>query len=122
VGLLHPRDAKMLLARTIVRMYHGEAVAIQAEENFKNVFQQGALPAHIPVMLWDGDKTINIIDLLVQLKLQPSKSEARKMTQNGGIRINGEKVKDIHDAVHVTDGLIIQVGKRKFIKLQAGEV
>ncbi len=44
------------------------------------------------------------------------------MTQNGGIRINGEKVKDIHDAVHVTDGLIIQVGKRKFIKLQAGEV
>ncbi|WP_348658221.1 S4 domain-containing protein [Heyndrickxia faecalis] len=73
-------------------------------------------------MLWDGDKTINIIDLLVQLKLQPSKSEARKMTQNGGIRINGEKVKDIHDAVHVTDGLIIQVGKRKFIKLQAGEV
>ncbi|MED4921100.1 S4 domain-containing protein [Weizmannia sp. CD-2023] len=80
------------------------------------------MPAHIPVMLWDGDKTINIIDLLVQLKLQPSKSEARKMTQNGGIRINGEKVKDIHDAVHVTDGLIIQVGKRKFIKLQAGEV
>ncbi|KYC73667.1 Tyrosyl-tRNA synthetase [Heyndrickxia coagulans] len=121
-GLLHPRDAKMLLARTIVRMYHGEAAAVQAEENFKNVFQKGALPAHIPAMRWDGDKTINIIDLLVQLKLQPSKSEARKMIQNGGIRINGEKVNDIHDAVHVTDGLIIQVGKRKFVKLQAGEV
>ena len=47
-GELHPRDAKMLLAHTIVRLYHGEEAALEAEEEFKRVFQQRALPTDIP--------------------------------------------------------------------------
>lgn len=119
VGKLHPRDAKMQLAKTIVRIYHGEAAAEQAEENFKSVFQKGTLPEDIPVVEWQGQKEIPILDLLVALELQKSKSEARKMIQNGGVRINEEKIEDIHLQVQVVDGLVIQVGKRKFVKLQS---
>src|SRR5690606_33657502 len=51
-GVLHPRNAKMLLSKTIVRMYHGEEAAELAEENFKKVFQQNAIPEDIPTVQW----------------------------------------------------------------------
>lgn len=116
-GTLHPRDAKMLLGKTIVRMYHSEEAAQKAEEHFKTVFQKGSLPEDIPVVEWKGDHEVGIIDLLVELKLQSSKSEARRMIQNGGVRVNEEKVSDVNLLVGITDGLILQVGKRKFVKL-----
>lgn len=116
-GKLHPKDAKMLLAKTIVRMYHSNQAAEKAEETFKAVFQKGGLPDDIPVMKWDGEKEIPIVELLVDLKLLTSKSEARKMIQNGGIKINEVKVVDIHFQVKTTENPVIQVGKRKFVKL-----
>jgi tyrosyl-tRNA synthetase len=60
---------------------------------------------------------ISIVSLFVECNLLPSKSEARKMIQNGGIRINGTKVIDINLIVEVTNELILQVGKRRFVKL-----
>jgi len=117
-GTLHPRDAKMLLGRTIVRMYHGEGAAQQAEEHFKTVFQKGVIPEDIPEVTWSGENNISIIDLLVQLDLQKSKGEARKMIQNGGVKLNGEKVEDIHIDLEVTNNMIVQVGKRKFVKIK----
>lgn len=117
-GALHPRDAKMLLGKIIVRMYHGEIAAQQAEEHFKTVFQKGVLPTDIPEVSWSGGSTISIIDLLVDLELQKSKGEARKMIQNGGVKLNEEKIEDIHLEVAITDGLIVQVGKRKFAKIR----
>ncbi|PFA67671.1 tyrosine--tRNA ligase [Bacillus sp. AFS015802] len=116
-GTLHPRDAKILLAKTMVRMYHGEEAARQAESQFKNVFQKGALPDEIPEIEWEGEEKISIVDLLVALNMQSSKSEARRMIQNGGIRINSEKVLDVQSVVEIKDGMIVQVGKRKFKKL-----
>ncbi|MBM7619178.1 tyrosyl-tRNA synthetase [Bacillus tianshenii] len=116
-GDLHPRDAKMLLGKVIVRMYHDEAAAQLAEEHFKTVFQRGAIPQDIPEVIWEGSHSIHVIDLLVQLGLQSSKSEARRMIQNGGIRINSEKVMDVDLLVHLPKELILQVGKRKFLKL-----
>ncbi|MBT2641908.1 tyrosine--tRNA ligase [Bacillus sp. ISL-41] len=117
-GELHPRDAKMLLGKTIVRMYHGIEAAERAENHFISVFQKGSLPDDIPVIEWDGDKEISIIDLLVGLKLLSSKSEARRMIDNKGVKVNGEQVGNHQLTLIVTDGLIIQVGKRKFIKLK----
>ncbi len=117
-GTLHPRDAKMLLGRTIVRMYNGEEAAQQAEEHFKTVFQKGVIPEDIPEVTWSGEISISIIDILVQLDLQKSKGEARKMIQNGGVKLNGEKVEDIHLEVEITNDTIIQVGKRKFVKIK----
>ena len=117
-GSMHPRDTKMLLGKTIVRMYHSAQAAEKAEEHFKTVFQKGSLPVDIPVVAWNGDGEVGIIDLLVALKLQSSKSEARRMIQNGGVRVNEEKISDVNLQVTIKSDLIIQVGKRKFVKLQ----
>lgn len=116
-GKLHPRDAKMLLAKTIVRIYHGMQKSEKAETNFKAVFQNKALPESIPTVNWSGDKQIPIVDLLIQLSLQKSKSEARKMIQNGGVRLNQEKVEDINFIVTIEERLILQIGKRKYIQI-----
>lgn len=118
LGVLHPRDTKMLLAKTIVRMYHGAEAAEQAEQHFVSVFQQGAIPEIIPVFEWKGNTEINIIDFLVDLELFHSKGEARRMIENKGVRLNGNQIDDIRLDILVTDGLIIQIGKRKFIKIK----
>lgn len=117
-GKLHPRDAKMLLARTIVSIFYNVQEAEKAEEAFISVFQKRSLPNDIPVVKWHGEQEMPIVDLLVELKLQTSKTEARKMIQNGGVRINEGKVSDIHLLVNIREQPIIQVGKRKFIKLE----
>ncbi|MGD6856409.1 tyrosine--tRNA ligase [Bacillus infantis] len=115
---LHPRDAKMLLGKTIVRMYHGLEAAEQAEQHFISVFQKGSMPEDIPVMEWKGEKETSIIDLLVGLEMLSSKSEARRMIENKGVKINGEQVDHSQLSLSITDGLIVQVGKRKFIKIK----
>lgn len=117
-GELHPRDAKMLLGKTIVRMYHGTEAAKKAEQHFVSVFQQGLIPDEIPVKEWNGNSEMTVIDLLVYLQLLSSKSEARRMIENRGVKINGQKVVDTTFQIKITDGLIIQVGKRKFIKIK----
>lgn len=116
-GTLHPRDAKMLLGKTIVRMYHGKEAAEQAEQHFISVFQQGLIPDEIPVVQWEGKAELNVIDLLVDLNMLNSKSEARRMIENRGVRINGEKIEDPQLQISIVNDLIIQVGKRKFIKV-----
>lgn len=117
-GILHPRDAKMLLAKTIVRMYHGNDAAENAENQFVSVFQKGTMPEDIPVVIWEGNQEVSIIDLLVELKLLNSKSEARRMIGNRGVKLDGNKVEDSTLSITVKDGLIVQVGKRKFIKIK----
>ncbi|WP_307893533.1 tyrosine--tRNA ligase [Bacillus swezeyi] len=117
-GAVHPRDAKMLLAKTIVSMYHGSAAAEAAEQQFKKVFQQKSAPDKMTDVHWKGGETIPLIDLLTALELLPSKSEARRMIQNGGVKINGKKAESIHKNMTVQDGMIIQIGKRKFVKLK----
>ncbi|SFI29127.1 tyrosyl-tRNA synthetase [Paenibacillus sp. UNC496MF] len=120
-GSKHPRDAKMALARTFVRMYHGEEAAAAAEQHFVTVFQKRALPDDIQEAevkasdLQDG--RIGILKLLTSIGLQPSTSEAKRSVQQGAVRINEEKVEDWSAEIAVADGDIIQVGKRKFAKL-----
>lgn len=117
-GKLHPRDAKMLLGKTIVRMYHDKEAAEKAEQHFVSVFREGSVPDEIPVAEWKGNKESSVVDLLVEPQLLSSKSEARRMIENKGVKINGEKVEDTRAEVSLTDGLIVQVGKRKFKKIK----
>lgn len=117
-GKLHPRDAKMLLAKTIVRMYHGLEGAEKAEQHFISVFQKGTVPDEIPVIEWQGATELSVINLLVELKLLSSKSEARRMIKNNGVKLNGNRVEDTDLQVIISDGLIVQVGKRKFVKIK----
>lgn len=116
-GQMHPRDAKMLLGRTIVRMYHGIGASERAQEQFISVFQKGSMPDEIPELRWNGTEEVNILELLANVNLLPSKSEARKMIKNNGVKIDGAKVEDPNLIVRVQEGMTVQVGKRKFIKL-----
>ncbi|MFC4766953.1 tyrosine--tRNA ligase [Effusibacillus consociatus] len=115
-GSLHPRDAKMRLAREIVTRYHGEEAAKAAEEHFKTVFQQGSIPDNIPEVRLDAG-TYWIVKLLTDTNLCPSNGEARRMIQQGGVKINGEKVDSAETQIALEDGMILQVGKRKFAKI-----
>jgi tyrosyl-tRNA synthetase len=121
-GSVHPRDAKMRLARRFVAMYHGDAAAEEAENHFKTVFQQGALPediAEVEVPAGELEEgRIRVIKLLVLLGLQNSNGEARRSIEQGAVRINGERVLDIHAETAPRDGDIVQVGKRKFAKIK----
>jgi len=118
---LHPRDLKMRLAYTLVKMYHGREAAEKAEHHFKTVFQAKEIPDDLPMIkilksdLADGSIPLN--KLLVLLKLVTSSSEARRTIEQGGVKINQEKVSDPFHHVIVEDGMIIQVGKRKFAKI-----
>jgi tyrosyl-tRNA synthetase len=116
-NLVHPRDAKMKLASTLVKMYHGEQKAQQAEDHFKTVFQQRALPSDIPEQEWQGGAQTGIIDFISELKMASSKSEARRLIQQGAVKIDEEKVEDINEQIEVKSGMIIQVGKRKVVKI-----
>ncbi|MGJ9385707.1 tyrosine--tRNA ligase [Salipaludibacillus sp. CF4.18] len=117
-GELHPRDAKMLLGKSLVRMYHGEEEAKKAEQHFISVFQQRSLPDDIPVVEWNGNNEMPILDLLVELQLLSSKSEARKMIDNRGVKLNGKTIEDTKLQLTMIDDLIVQVGKRKFVKIK----
>ncbi len=121
-GKVHPRDAKMKLAHTFVRMFHSGEAANEAEEYFKTVFQQRKLPddieAHeVDVSTLVGGK-IGIIALLSSLKLVPSNAEARRMIQQGAVKIDEERVEDVNAEIAPKDGMILQVGKRKFAQLK----
>ncbi|GIP32909.1 tyrosine--tRNA ligase [Paenibacillus sp. J2TS4] len=121
-GTVHPRDAKMRLAALFVRMYHGEEAAKEAERHFVTVFQQRALPDDIeekPLPLSElSDGRIRIIRLLVALGMQSSNGEARRSVQQGAVKINEEKLTDPNGEVEIHDGDIVQVGKRKFVKVK----
>lgn len=116
-GTVHPRDVKMKLAKILVQLYHGEEAAEQAEEHFKTVFQQRALPTEIPEKEWQGEGVVKIVDLIAGLDLVPSKGEGRRMVQQGAVKVNEEKIDDLNHEIEVTSGMIIQVGKRKFVKI-----
>lgn len=120
-GSLHPRDLKMRLARTFVEMYHGKEAADEAEKHFVTVFQQRALPTDIPEkVVWKDsleEGTIWIVKLLADLGLVPSNGEARRMVQQGAVKINEEKVASVDERIALEDGMVVQVGKRKFAKI-----
>lgn len=120
-GTVHPRDAKMQLARTFVRMYHGEEAAADAQNYFITVFQQRALPEDIEEVVIPAEELvegrIRVTKLLTLLGLQSSVSEARRSIQQGAVRLNEEKLSDINGDIEPKDGDVLQVGKRKFVKL-----
>jgi tyrosyl-tRNA synthetase len=118
-GNLHPRDAKMKLAREIVSIFHGDEAAGEAEDHFKTVFQKRELPPDMPVFA--VAEPANVVDLLAAAGLVKSKSEARRLIQQGGVKLDGEKVSSIEVEIAVTDERVLQVGRRRFVRLVPGE-
>ena len=112
----NPKKFKMILAYKIVEMYHGTKEAIAAEENFRSVFVEKLNPDQIKAF---KIKKHLLIDVLVETELAASKSEARRLIQQGGIRVDTKKVTDENFKISEIDkdGVVIQKGKRHFAKV-----
>lgn len=114
----NPREMKRKLARTLVTMYHNIEAAENAEREFDNIFVNKGLPDQLEEFLLNkSEKEIGILDLLIKVNFAPSKQEARRLIQQGGVTIDGEKISDISSIVKIDKDKILKVGKRKFIKL-----
>lgn len=114
----NPRDVKRELARTLVRMYHSEEAARRAEDEFDRVFIKKDIPDNIQeITLEKSNEGFHIVDLMIQSSLVSSKSEARRLIQQGGVKIDSEKIGDSNSLIDKKDAFILQVGKRKFIKI-----
>lgn len=115
-GKLNPRDAKAYLAREIISIYHGKKAAQQAEKEFNRIFKEKKLPSQIPEIKIK-EKSLNILDLLIRTKLVSSKSEAKRLVLQKGVKINGKVQADWQKTIKIKKGRIIQIGRRKFIKI-----
>jgi tyrosyl-tRNA synthetase len=111
---INPRDIKMRLAKEITSLYHSDEAANLSEEHFKSVFQKNQLPEDIPEVCISSADTI--LDIIVKAKLTASKSDARRLILQGGVRLNGEVITDFLSANFKNEDLI-QVGKRKFARV-----
>ena len=116
-GSKHPRDLKMRLAFEITALYHGKEAAEAAQEDFIRVFQNRDMPDEIPAAEWPGEETQPLPGLLVALKLSTGTSDARRSIEQGAVKVNGEKITDVHSVLKKESEMIIQVGKRKFCKI-----
>lgn len=117
-GRVHPRDAKMQLAYTLVSLYHGEEAAKEAQDEFIRVFQKGTLPTDIPEFsLEQSEKEVWLPKFLVEAGLVTSSSEARRSLKQGAVKMNGEKLEGIETVV-VEEGTVLQVGKRRYVKIR----
>lgn len=110
----NPRDVKILLAKEIIARFHNEDAANAAEQEFINRFQKGAMPDEMPEFTFEGE--IGLANLLKDAGLVASTSEANRMVQQGGVKIDGEKVEDAKLVIR-TSTAVYQVGKRKFAKV-----
>jgi len=113
----HPKDAKVLLGKKIVAHFYDEETADLAEKHFDKVFAQGQLPDDIPEVEISPEPII-ASKLVVVTGLAISSSEAKRLIRQGAVNIDGEKVNDPNEQITPTDGMVSQVGKRKFAKLK----
>ncbi len=114
-GAVNPRDIKMRLARLIVAEFISPEAAREAEAEFVQVFQQRDRPAEMPEHGITGP--VEVVELLLAAGLVASKSEARRLIEGGGVRVNGEKVTSADMMVAPNGEQILQVGRRKFVKI-----
>lgn len=119
-GSIHPRNAKVETAMKIVAIYHNEDAGKAAFEEFERIFVNKDLPDTIdelelelmtPVMRAD--------DLLTATELAPSKKEARRLIEQGGVSVDGDKVENVFSEIDLSNKRLIKVGKRKFLYVKA---
>lgn len=114
--LSNPRDQKLLLAQAITSLYHGNEKAMLAKDAFIAQFSKGELPADIPTKILSAD-VVTISSASLESGLVASKSEARRLIEQGGVKLNGQVVKE--DKLTLTNKeQLLQVGKRRFVNLK----
>lgn len=116
-GQTNPMVLKKELARTIIKMYHSESAARQAEQNFEQIFSKKKTPDDIEeIIIPSSDLPKPLVKLLTECGAVSSNGEARRLIQQGGVRINDKKINDINYAIQNKGEYITKVGKRRFFK------
>lgn len=111
----NPRDVKLRLGEEIVTIYHDAQAAALAREAWEQQFSQGQLPKDIPEFKTDK-RDWDVTELLLRSGLVDSKSEARRMLESGGVKLNGDKLDNRQ--ISVANGDILQAGKRRFVSIK----
>ena len=113
-----PRELKAKLGEYVVSLYHDKAKAVQAREEFDRVFRDKGVPDEIKTVSLPK-KELDLVSLLLEAGLVESKSEARRLVEQGGVRINQEKIEDPKHKVRLNrQPLLVQCGKRKFVRIK----
>jgi tyrosyl-tRNA synthetase len=113
-----PMEWKLELARRIVRRWHGEEAARNAEAHFTRVVRRHEAPEEIPEVEWRAENGVVYLPALLQAQFGNSASHWRRLIDQGGIRLNGEPVAGYEVGVDVLDGAVLQAGKRHFVRLR----
>ena len=113
---INPRDVKMKLAFEITKFFHGEDKAKEAQDRFIKVFREKEVPEDIPAYEF-GEEEIPIVDLLLSVGAASSRSEAKRLINQGGVYVNGERVKDFREILKLDKEIVLKVGKRRFYRI-----
>ena len=115
-GELHPNDAKRLLARSVVALYHDQQAAEEAEIAFDEVFKHGGIPDDVPAFLLPEDDPVNL-PALIREAFGTSGSEARRLIEQGAVKVDGDALHEQEVPRERLAGRVLQVGKRRFAGL-----
>lgn len=116
-GELHPREMKAQLAERLVSLFYSEETARQARQEFDEIFKNKGLPDEIPTIKI-SQRTIDVVSLLMEAKLVASKSEARRLIEQGGVKIGHQKISDSKAILTMGEPFVLQCGKRKFARIE----
>ena len=112
-----PMDAKLALARWIVARSHGEEEAARAEAHFTRVVREGQAPEDVPEVEIEADGAVYLPAVLVEHLGVASTSEARRLIEQGAVKVNGASVADLEVPSEALDGALVQAGKRRFARI-----
>jgi tyrosyl-tRNA synthetase len=119
-GKENPRNLKVRLAKEIISQFYDLASADAALARFEQLFVKKEAPDDIEELLLPIGSECVVVDLMVEMKMAASKGEARRLIQGGGVTLNGEKVShDKATLIPTSDGIILKVGKRRFLKVKS---
>jgi len=116
----NPMQEKKDLAHRIVTDLHDAKTANKSAQNFESVVQEREIPKDIHTYSYEGPKQKNIIDLLNQLNMVQSRSQAKQLVDQGGVAIDDQTVSDTSSQINIKNDMIIRVGKRKFVRIKLG--
>jgi tyrosyl-tRNA synthetase len=118
-GTLHPMDAKMRLAQEVIAGFQGEDAARKAADNFQRIFRDRQAPKEAPINKVPLGPPKKLTALLVELRLVPSKSEAIRLIEQGGVEIDGARVDDARKEIDMSKPreFLLRAGKKKFVRV-----
>ena len=118
-GEVNPRDLKAKLAWEVVKLYHSEDAADKAADRFDRIFSKRELPEEMPTFKLPARK-MRIVDIIHEIGYSGSRSEAKRLIRQGGVKVNGKVVDDVEQEIDLQAGVVLKVGKRKFARVVYG--